>query len=548
MKAWRQLFVLGLATLAGGASHGAGDAAENVVVLVNGRSPDSSAIAAHYADRRGIPEANIIELPMPTEETIDVGTYVQSIHNPLLDALLEADWISGVRDSSIDAVGRRRLSVAVHSISYLVTTRGVPLRIGNSPGLLESGASNLPKQFQVNRGSVDSELALLAASPNTPMAAFVRNPLFAGAGRKGPDASRVIRVSRLDGPDRASVMDLIDRTLEAEREGLRGRAYFDTGGPHKKGDRWFNAAGDLAESAHFETTFETTKRPMDYRDRLDAPAIYMGWYRRHAYGPWKDPGWAIPPGAIGYHLHSFSATTVRSADKGWPGPLVRQGWCATVGNVYEPYLEFTHRPDLLLEALLDGAAFGEAVTRSQRALSWMGVAIGDPLYRPFAVGLGQQLEGEREGPFAGYADLREIRRLRAAGDTGAALAHAKKAFVEKPSLALAYRLARLHQGRGDTRAAREALRFIRYIGQYPKDERVLIRKIADLLHELGDTELALTIYKKLLDQPFLAKPLRISLYEGGASVARAADESGLAGTWSLEADRLRQPPKQNGGN
>ena len=543
--------VLGLGlVLAAANCAGAGpdDAADKVVVLVNSESPDSSAIAAHYADRRGIPEANIIELPMPTDETIDVGTYVQSIHNPLLDALLEGEWISGVRASSTDPVGRERLSVAVHSISYLVTTRGVPLRIGNSPTLLESGASELPKQFQVNRGSVDSELALLAASPNTPMAAFVRNPLFAKETRKGPDASRVIRVSRLDGPSRDSVLDLVDRTLEAERKGLRGRAYFDIGGPHKKGDRWFNAAGDLAGGAHFETTFETTKRPMDFRDRFDAPAIYMGWYRRHAYGPWKEPDWSVPPGAIGYHLHSFSATTVRSPDKGWPGPLVRQGWCATVGNVYEPYLEFTHRPELLLKALLDGAAFGEAVARSQRALSWMSVAIGDPLYRPFAVGLEAQLEAEREGPFAGYVDLREIRRLLDAGKADAALAHAKKAFVDNPSLALAYRLGRLHREQGNAKEAREALRFIRYISQYPKDERVLIRKIADLLHELGKPDLALTVYRKLLDQPRQSKALRIALYEGGAEVARDAGESGLAGTWALEADRLRQPPPQNGGN
>jgi hypothetical protein len=53
--------------------------------------------------------------------------------------------------------------------------------------------------------------------------------------------------------------------------------------------------------------------------------------------------------------------------------------------VFEPYLQLTHRPDLLLRALLRGDNFGDAVVYAQPALSWHTIAIGDPLYRPFAV-------------------------------------------------------------------------------------------------------------------------------------------------------------------
>jgi hypothetical protein len=62
-------------------------------------------------------------------------------------------------------------------------------------------------------------LALLAGPANLPLAALVPNPLFQQKTPTSLDAKRVIRVSRLDGPSAESVMQLIDRSLQAE--GLR---------------------------------------------------------------------------------------------------------------------------------------------------------------------------------------------------------------------------------------------------------------------------------------------------------------------------------------
>ena len=61
------------------------------------------------------------------------------------------------------------------------------------------------------------------------------------------------------------------------------------------------------------------------------------------------------------------------------------GVTATLGTVFEPYLQFTHRPSLFLRALSRGKNFGDAVYYALPALSWQAVAIGDPLYRPFKV-------------------------------------------------------------------------------------------------------------------------------------------------------------------
>lgn len=516
--------------------------ADRVVVLVNANDSGSAEIANYYIKQRGIPKDNIISLKMPAKEMVTVREFVDTIYNPLLNALIKKDWMSAVKANGRDITGRERVSVATHRISYLVTTRGVPLRIANDATLLGTGFEKLPKQFKVNNGSVDGELALLAAPANLPMTAFVPNPLFSKITPTSLDAKRVIRVSRLDGPSVVVVNKMIDRSLQAEAEGLMGRAYFDIGGPHAKGDEWMNAAGDLAVKAHFDTDFEKTKRAMDSRDRYDAPAIYMGWYRQNAYGPWREAKWSVPPGAIGFHLHSFSATTVRSTSKGWIGAFVNQGYCATVGNVYEPYLEYTHHPQMLLAALLDGHTFGEAAMFSNPALSWQGVAIGDPLYRPFKVGLDAQLKGSMESPLSAYLCLRQINRLEARGKADEAVSFARTQFVRQPSLALAYKLAKLYAAEGETKKAVEALKVARYITVFSGDEVVLVKKIADFLNKHGEGELALDLYRKLIERDGLAKALRISLLEGGAKVAISEGETTLSSGWTLTARKLKTPP------
>ena len=514
----------------------------HVVVVVNANDSGSTEIAKYYTEQRGIPKANIISLEMSTNETVSVREFVDTIYNPLLNALIEKDWIRAVKAKGRDVVGRERVSVARHHISYLVTTRGVPLRIANDATLLGAGTEQLPKQFKVNNGSVDGELALLAGAANLPMAAFVPNPLFSEMVPTSSDAKRVIRVSRLDGPSVGVVKKMIARSMQAEAEGLQGRAYFDIGGPHAKGDEWMTAAGDLALAAYFDTDFETTKRPMDGRDRYDAPAIYMGWYRQNAYGPWREAKWSVPPGAIGFHLHSFSAITVRSISRGWLGALVNQGYCATVGNVYEPYLEYTHRPQMLLGALLDGHTFGEAAMFSNPTLSWQGVAIGDPLYRPFKMGLDEQLQGSMNNTFSAYLCLRQINRLQAEGKADEAVAFARRQFVRQPSLALAYQLAKLHAAKDQRKKAVEALKVVRYITVFSSDEVVLIKKIADFLNEHEESELALDLYRKLIDRNRLPKALEISLLEGGAKIAMNQGETALSSAWTLSARKLKAPP------
>lgn len=515
--------------------------ADRVIVVVNSNDPGSLEIAEHYVSKRGIPAENIVRIAASTKETISVQEYVDTVYNPLLGQLIESGWIEGARSRSADHIGRYRMAIAMHKISYLVTTRGVPLRITNAPELLEPGTEKLQDILKVNRGSVDSDLAVMAVPGGLPLTSLLKNPYFQNPNPSDQDKSTVLRVCRLDGISVESVKRLVDRSIEAERIGLRGRAYIDIGGPHATGDEWFQLAADLAKAAHFDTTIETSKRPMDERDRLDAPAIYMGWYRAHAIGPWRQARWDVPAGAIGFHLHSFSATTVRTPNKGWVGPFIEQGYCATIGNVWEPYLEFTHRPQLLLQHLLSGRTFGEAAAYSYPVTSWMGIAVGDPLYRPFALGLDAQLKLKDE-PMSAYVALREINRVEAADGAKAAVAYARSQFMQNPSLAMAFRLAQLHDQAGEGSKAVEALKVIRYIDYFAVEERVLVSEIANLLSKHGEHRMAYEVYAKLLAERNLPKALRIQLLDRGSKIAMAAGETNVGSQWTMKARQLKQPP------
>ena len=515
------------------------DPAARVVILVNSNDPKSIELGQYYAQQRGIPLANVIELPLSAAETISWREYVDSLHNPLLNKLLADGWIRGLKGLEADVLGREHMALALHSIHYLVSMRGVPLRIAHAAEFALDGGAEIPAALRFNRAAVDSELTLLLAPANAATLAFVPNPYFQQLNPSVAATARVIPVSRLDGPKSSDVVRLIDRSLLGEAQGLMGRAYIDLGGPHKKGDVWLEAAGDAAKAAFFDTDFERTGRAMGDLDRLDAPAIYMGWYRAHADGPWREPRWSVPVGAIGFHLHSFSAVSVRDVKRGWLAAFIAQGYCATVGNVYEPYLEYSHRPDLLLQNLLAGHSFGEAILYSLPVLSWAGVAIGDPLYRPFKLGLSQQLaQDSQTNP---YLILRQLNRIQLQSGDAAALQFARQQFSHTPSLALAYRLAQLYQAFGQNAAAVDALRIVEYMTVFAADERVLVQQIAELLQQIERPKLALSLYQRLLQSRSLNSKLRLKLLDAGRQLAQLVGERQLAAHWNDQLRRLTAP-------
>ncbi len=424
-----------------------------VVILANSDQADSVALARAYAERRSIPTENIIAIPLPAEETIDWTTYISRLHEPLLAQLLERKWIDGSVYSVPDEAGRLRWTSAGHRISYLVVCRGVPLRIEHdAKRYAPVRPLTQTAEFQINHGAVDSELSLLA-KPGTPINAFVSNPLYQ---REQPDEflrRQVIRVSRLDGPTHGDALRLIDQAIEAEKHGLYGRAYIDFSGKYPQGDEWLEKAAKKLADAGYDVASDRAPETMPETARFDAPAWYFGWYAWEIDGPMKPADFRFPAGSVALHIQSFSAQTLRSASQGWCGPLIARGATATFGNVYEPYLPMTHHIDLLVESLLKGRTLGEAAYYAMPALSWQGIVIGDPLYRPCAVTMSEQWQ--RRSTLArdqrGYVYLNEFRRLERGLQIEAALKLAADQLAHEPTwpLALAFEKLAHENGKGD---------------------------------------------------------------------------------------------------
>jgi hypothetical protein len=112
-------------------------------------------------------------------------------------------------------------------------------------------------------------------------------------------------------------------------------------------------------------------------------ALYYGWYAPSVAGPFTDPDFHFVVGAVAMHIHSFSANTLRDPAANWVAPLISRGAAASVGNVYEPYLQLTVHPDIMNDRLLHGFTFAESAYSAVEAISWMSVMVGDPLYRPY---------------------------------------------------------------------------------------------------------------------------------------------------------------------
>jgi len=368
---------------------------DEVVVVYNSQLPESKMVAEHYAWARAVPAGQIIGLDLPNREVISRTDFTDLLQNPLAEKLAAAGlWKFGkmtfpspVKDGSPLVENR----VVESKIRYAVLCYGVPLKIAPAAGLEEPASPPTRKEFQHNEAAVDSELAWLPLiKMKVPLTGPLPNRFYTITNHALMNPTNgILLVTRLDGPTPEIADALVDKALAAERDGLWGRAYFDARGLSKSdtnyylGDEWILAGAKICRQLGFEIETDTNAATWPASFPMSHIAIYAGWYDGHASGPFTLPQVEFMPGAFAYHLHSFSAETLRSPDRYWCGPLLAKGATCTMGCVYEPYLQFTPNIAFFLQAFGNGYTFGEAAWASQIALSWQTTVIGDPLYQPF---------------------------------------------------------------------------------------------------------------------------------------------------------------------
>src|SRR3954447_19543778 len=84
---------------------------QDIFIVVNKNVPESRQVADHYVAKRGVPKGNVIELDLPKGEDISRTDYDSKLAEPIRAALKDR------KDAA----------------KVLVTTYGVPLRVGPQP-------------------------------------------------------------------------------------------------------------------------------------------------------------------------------------------------------------------------------------------------------------------------------------------------------------------------------------------------------------------------------------------------------------------------------
>jgi uncharacterized protein (TIGR03790 family) len=387
-------------------------APEEVVVVANKMVWHSEALAKYYMLRRNIPDGNLILLRAPSREDCTREEYDEKIALPLR-AFLEKNDPEGkkfqclalmfglplrINAPELTSGERKDLSELKkqHEAVLLQIKEVEHLKDQEILKILRESEKRIKRQIDLSSknlqgAAVDSEIALVREEPY-PLAGWLSNKLFLWNRKKPPSNlhQKVMMVSRLDGPTEGIVRRIIDDSLEIEKIGLKGIAYFDAQWPNPGNkelsgyafyDRAIHlAAGRVEKSGKMKVILDSKERLFQPGECPDA-ALYCGWY---SLGHYVD-AFTWVKGAVGYHIASAECTTLKEkGSRVWCKMMLEKGVAATIGPVAEPYIEAFPPPDLFFGLLLDGRfTLAECYALSNPFWSWQMVLIGDPLYRPF---------------------------------------------------------------------------------------------------------------------------------------------------------------------
>ncbi len=524
--------------------------AEVAVVYNLNWEPESRRVAEHYAARRGVPARHLIGLPLPRTEAITRTEFREQLQRPLVAALQERDL---ARFPARDSPGSAGLAgLPASQIRYLVLAYGVPVKITADPALTENVPDNLPAPLRRNEAAVDSELAALPQlERGAPVTGALANRLYATTNVAALHPTNgLFLVTRLDGPTFEIARDLVDRALAAETNGLFGRAYFDvrglpTNSPYHKGDAWIRDAAETARRQGFETVLDEAPATIPAWAPMPQIALYAGWYESGVSGPFTREPVEFMPGAVAYHLHSFSARTLRHARAHWAGPLLARGAAATLGCVEEPYLDLTPHVGIFFTWLLAlRHNLAEAAYAAMPALSWQITVIGDPLYRPMARDpreLHTELERTRS-PGLAWSVLRVVNLNLAAGEPAPRLIeYLRQHPLTAVSAVLAEKLGDLYRGEKQPDAALRQYRAALALDPSPEQRLQLWFKLIELLTAAGRDAEALDFYSAFFrEHP--NHPDLLRFYEQALPLAQKVGDAPRIEQFEAAITRLKPPP------
>lgn len=329
-----------------------------VLVVINDGSPDSRAVGDYYVKRRMIPPANVVRINTSASENVTYDEYRFGIEDPV----------------------RRAIARSRTPIDFIVTTRGVPLRLRDNNGYSVDG----------HLASMNLKIDPLPDSGTSFSPADIQRTLNPYRGATVRFTSREFNmylVTRLDGYTVAQAKALVDRSIQARRS--NGPFVLDQAGNRKTGgygqlNDALKVAGDVLLRKGFTVNVETSEA---FAKPTQPLAGYAGWgsndgkFDLAAYRALK-----FQPGAIAETFVSTSARTFAPTEGGQSliADLIAQGVTGVKGYVSEPFTFALARPEVLFDRYTAGWTLAESFYAASLVTRWKDVVIGDPICAPYA--------------------------------------------------------------------------------------------------------------------------------------------------------------------
>ncbi len=384
---------------------------DEILIIANEDIGASVQLAQYYCAKRAVPSGNVLALSLGTSlnDTIARGDYERQLAGPIRKKLATGEFAGKIR--------------------CLLTIYGVPIKVGGRGPLKDqqdklkhlqklvkeakdelkrleqsNSAKSAEQKKEINHrlvelqsyidsingketgACVDSELSMVLFGDYN-LYRWQQNEIR----YKMPYWDcKWLMVCRLDGPCFKIAQGLVDKSLTAERVGLKGIAYIDWGysarGKNEplfaKYDRSLKGLAEMIRTRTQIPVIEERTSALFAPGQCPSTALYCGWYSLRKYIDAFD----FVDGAIGYHIASWEAVNLRDANSSqWCPAMLADGVTATLGAVAEPYLQSFPKPKEFFAELLDDYCLVEAYYRTKPFNSWQLLLIGDPLYRPFKI-------------------------------------------------------------------------------------------------------------------------------------------------------------------
>jgi len=329
---------------------------KDVVVVINGASPISDSIGTYFAQRRNISNDNIVRITAPTTEEID------SVQFENMRSQIESILIS------------RNLK---DSINYIVTTKGMPLKVKRSMADANS--------------SVESELTLILG----PYASSIGNngriisPYYGKRDNFTRSKYGIYLVTRLDGYTFTDIKGIIDRASSIPATIPTSAMFVLDMDPTKSLSHFLNTNMQrVADSLNVRGLTTNLDATTAYLTTQSNVLGYASWGSNDAncqlYTTNAKPMNTYLPGAIAETYVSTSArsfSTPAVYGQSLIADLISEGVTAAKGYVYEPYSNAMADVNILFPMYTNGFTVAESFYASSYFLGWMDVVIGDPKYR-----------------------------------------------------------------------------------------------------------------------------------------------------------------------